>query len=386
MFHKKVFPTYNNVHQQANGIDTPLWNRCWIWKVLLVTGFYHKKYPSRYTYFAIKFLPFIFLHFRAGFSIFLLSKSGKFTKSSVAAITMNICSIFAWHCMNCSEKYFRPLFMHITKIQKSNMNYQFAENRRTNMRLLMALFLPFVFSGSMIKAYIYDRNPKYAKFWLFGNNLHETPELELTAIFVSAAIYYSVFLNASVFVVIYVSFCNTLSNAFSRNLNASNSDQKLCEILNFICLTISCCELLENLYSNSIAIVLLQFSAGVFMALSLLLGFSVNPASVILQEAILVIIVCSALFTSAVIAGSRIPRAVDKIRFKYKDLYHKEKIDEIIYHNTSKERLTLLKTLSKIKPFYLTACGTLAINKTLIVSSFGCFLTYGFLLIQLNLV
>lgn len=60
-------------------------------------------------------------------------------------------------------------------------------------------------------------------------------------------------------------------------------------------------------------------------------------------------------------------------------------MNEIIYHNTSKERLTLLKNLSKIKPFYLTACGALVMNKTLIVSSFGCFLTYGFLLLQLSL-
>lgn len=297
MFKSKVFPTCKGVHPHVNTKVIPLWNQCWIWKVLLLTGFSYKKYPSRYTYFVIKFLFLIFLHFRAGYSIFLLLKSTEFRKSAIAAISMNICSILAWHCMNPTEKYLRPLCLNVTKIQKSNMKYHFAENRRTNLRLLITLLLPFVFSGSMIKAYIYDRSPEYAKFWLFGNNLHEMPVLEMILMFISATIYFSVFLNTSILVVTYASFCNTVSNAFLCNLAVSKSNKRLCKILHFICLTISCCELLENVYSNSIAIVLLQFAAGVFMALSLELGFSTNPQSVVHQEVILLILVCSVLFT-----------------------------------------------------------------------------------------
>lgn len=162
MFKSKVFPTCRGVHTHVNRKVIPLWSQCWFWKVLLLTGFSYKKYPPRYIYFVIKFLPFIFLHFRAGYSIFLLLKSSEFTKSAVSAISMNICSILAWHCMNLTEKFFRPLFLNFTKIQKSNIKYHFAENRRTNFRLLITPFLPFVFSGSMIKAYIHDRSPKYA--------------------------------------------------------------------------------------------------------------------------------------------------------------------------------------------------------------------------------
>lgn len=201
IFHSKVFSIDKDGQKNINNNNIALWNRCWIWKFLLMTGIYNKKYSSRFTYFLIKLLPFIFLHFRAAFSIFLLSRSGTFTKSSVAAITMNICSIFAWHCMNFPEKYFRQFYVHIKKIQKRNIKYQLAENRKTNIRLLIAFLVPFIFSGSMIKAYSYERSEKYAEFWLFGNNVRENSELELALMFISAVIYFSVFLNSSILLV-----------------------------------------------------------------------------------------------------------------------------------------------------------------------------------------
>lgn len=76
IIHSKVFSTYQDVQKNKNNDVISTWNQCWIWKVLLLTGLYHKKYTSRFTYFLIKSLPFIFLHFRAVFSIFLLSRSG----------------------------------------------------------------------------------------------------------------------------------------------------------------------------------------------------------------------------------------------------------------------------------------------------------------------
>lgn len=129
------------------------------------------------------------------------------------------------------------------------------------------------------------------------------------------------------------------------------------------------CKLLEKCYSIPISIVLFQLSIGIFMAITLLLGFSVNPASVILQEIVLLLLVCFSLFCLAIITASRIPGVMEKTRLKYKIMYYKELAKCFSNNDCSKENLRLLKALREINVFHLTTCNTLQMNKTLIVSS-----------------
>lgn len=360
------------------------WDECWLWKVLLSTGFSRKKYKTRFMQLLLKLFSFAFLHCRAAFSIFLLSRGKEFTKSSVAAITINLCSLFTWYSMNFTEKYFRSLCTVMEKIQKSTTEYQCIENRKTNLQLLIAFLIPLIFSASMVNAYTQERNRIYAEFWLFGNDFHNRPKLELILMLLSGVIYYCAFLNSSVLVVTYISFCNTIKNGIVCNINSSNTKRNLLGAIEYNRLIMMGCKLLENCYSTPISIVLFQLSIGIFMAITLLLGFSVNPASVILQEIILLLLICFTLFCLVIITASRIPGVMEKTRLKYKVMYYKELAKCFSNNNSSKEMLRLLKALSEIKVFHMTACSTLRMNKTLIVSSLGCFLTYGLLMVQLS--
>lgn len=387
MFYSQT-PVFKGVLQSSSMSEihdfSNTWDQCWLWKVLLFTGFSRKNCQRRNMQLILKLLTFMFLHCRATFSIFLLSRGNGLTKSSVAAITINLCSLFVWYSMNFNEKNFKSLCAVIEKIQRSTIEKQYIENRKTNIQLLITFLIPFIFSGSMVNAYTHEQSRIYAEFWLLGYDLHNSPKLQLFLMFLSGMIYYSFLLNSSILVVTYVSFCNTIKNGIVCNMKFSNTKGNLLAAIEYNRLVMLCCKMLENCYSTPISIVLFQLSIGIFMAITLLLGFSVNPASVILQEILLLFSVCFILFCIAIITASRIPSVMEKTRLKYKVMYYKELAKCISDNNSSKEMLRLFKALSETKIFYFTACSTLRMNKTLIVSSLGCFLTYGLLMVQLS--
>ena len=283
-----------------------------------------------------------------------------------------------------TEKYFKPLCDVIEKIMMSTNKCQYKENRKTNVALIITFFLPFIFSGSMVYAYTHEKSQSYANFWLVGNEVHMNEKFQFILIFLHGVIYYSVLLNSSVLVVTYVSFCNTINNGIMCNMRISRINRDLLAAMEYSRLIMSSLKMLENCYSIPISIVLFQLSIGIFMAITLLLGFSANPVSVILQEILLLILVCFVLFCLAIITASRISSSIEKTRFKYKVMYYKELAKYFSGNCSSKETLNLLKALSEMKIFHLTAGSTLRMNKTLIVSSVGCFLTYGLLLVQMS--
>lgn len=125
--------------------------------------------------------------------------------------------------MNFIEKHFNSLCTAIEKIQKTTKDKKYIENRKTNLQLLITFLIPLIFSGSMVYAYTQERSRMYAEFWLFGNDFQSYPKLHLFFMFLYGSVYHSCFLNSSILVVTYASFCNIIEYGILYNMNFSNA-------------------------------------------------------------------------------------------------------------------------------------------------------------------
>lgn len=377
----KVHRSYNFKKQSAS--SQKLSDGDWLETVLLLTGFPSKK-TSCSESFNKKLIPFTFLHFRSIYSIYMLSL-GTISKSSIASMAANVLSLLLWYSMVTTEKQFRLLFKGIKNIRKLDISDHFKQNRITNTFILIVLTVPFIFSGSMLYALSKSESDAYAEFWLVGHKV-ENHATKLILIFVSGLVYFSVYLNSSIFVVAYCTFCNVLSRSIQRSLKRQFTNKALAEELMLFNSVVACCKKLEDCYSYPIALVLLQYSTGIFMALMLFLGFSVNSGSVVLQEVALTLTLCITFFVGSVVYASKIPTAMKDAKQVFKMLYESEITILTSPDKSQERRLQLLKALGDAKAFNLSAGRILRMSKGLIISSLGCFLTYGFLFMQFSTV
>ncbi|GIY51853.1 hypothetical protein CEXT_328891 [Caerostris extrusa] len=80
--------------------------------------------------------------------------------------------------------------------------------------------------------------------------------------------------------------------------------------------------------------------------------------------------------------ASEFPSATTEIGSRFQQLYQSILLEDQVF--LSLKHLMLVKALSEIKPFYLTANGLFRIDKTMILSLLGCALSFGILIMQLK--
>lgn len=117
------------------------------------------------------------------------------------------------------------------------------------------------------------------------------------------------------------------------------------------------------------------------MAISLVIEMSKVQMHRYKWEIILTFIICSSYLIGIIFFASGVSKSICNAKVQFQMIYRME----MIYNNfMDRRKLLMLQMLSNIKVEKLSACNTLCLDRSLIISSLGCFLTYGFLLMQLS--
>ncbi|GIY44585.1 uncharacterized protein CEXT_658111 [Caerostris extrusa] len=103
-------------------------------------------------------------------------------------------------------------------------------------------------------------------------------------------------------------------------------------------------------------------------------------------ECTLMLIYSVILMTCLIASLSAVPDAMSRASFVFQNIYNKEIIrDEFLeLKPPGLQRLMTVKALSKLNPVYVTIWGMLKVDRSLLLSTFGCILTFGILIIQLQ--
>lgn len=370
------------------GSNTSIWKNVLLSKVFNLMGISHLEQQQESFCSKIKRkinLFTLFLHLRCAYSILLLFWYGRISTPAVVSISTNLISLSSWYGMAFTENHFPLLVKRIEIIAKPIARYCAKQRHYVNAGIILAFAVPSIFSLSMIITFGLSRIGDYAVFYLMKAKFNQAAELAL--MFLSGNGYFSFYLTPCIFAVAHGFFCGIICNAIeesSKEKNLSNTD--LVERINFFHSVIECCKQLEKCFSIPITVVLLYFAMGIFIALSLVLSVEDVPPPVVLQEVGLVVIICCIYFYGSIYFASAIPKRMQEAKIKYKMMYVAEVIRYVSKNERDERRLKLLKILGEIKMFQLTACNVLNLNRSFIVSSLGCYITYGFLLIQLSAV
>lgn len=321
----------------------------------------------------------VFLHLLAFHSIFTLLKSATTNYSQVSSLIANIISLLLWYIIQLRGDYLLQAFKSILKLEKATGIGNNSRNWSLNLTFLLIFAIPMVFSAGKIYAYIEDRDEFDPKFWLWGHEFPDNLAMEGALIFLSVYVYFSVYLTPCFLSSIYGMFCKVVKKGIERNSQRRNvTDEDLLKCLQFRYLILICCKEIEKCFTFPAALILIQYASSIFTAIALFSthGFaSVNA----LAEIAVTLVTSSIFFSGIIIFASDIPQTMRKARLQYQVLYRVEVID---HYKSSRERLLMLKVLSEIEIIYLSACDSLTFDRSLIISSAGCFLTYGFLLLS----
>ncbi|GIY90737.1 uncharacterized protein CDAR_575731 [Caerostris darwini] len=130
---------------------------------------------------------------------------------------------------------------------------------------------------------------------------------------------------------------------------------------------------------------LCSFCAVTYSGLGLVLGLT-KPSLTHQVECTLMLIYSVTLMTRLITSLSAVPDAMSRASLLFQNIYNKE----IIRHEFLKldpsgfQRLMTLKALSKLNPVYITAWNVWKVDRKLLLNTFGCILTFGILIIQLQ--
>ncbi|GBN01141.1 hypothetical protein AVEN_248326-1 [Araneus ventricosus] len=87
-----------------------------------------------------------------------------------------------------------------------------------------------------------------------------------------------------------------------------------------------------------------------------------------------------------ILSLSELPNSMEKSSEQFRNLYNRRLAENCVLtlQPYTMQNRKLLKAMSEIKPVYFTVWGMLRVDKSLLLSIFGCTLTFGILIMQLN--
>lgn len=329
-----------------------------------------------------KFKPLVlYLHLHSCYSIYMLSVI-PVTKSSVASICSNIIALTLWYIIQVNGNNFLELYRTTEILEKATDTGSRFRNICINVCLLVPFLIPALFSSLMVLTLSQIRQSAFVEFWLWGYEFSDQLPLESFLLFLSGYIYFSVYLTPSVLSMMYIIFCKVIGSSVekfcSKNLN---TDAELMAALKLLHLIITCSKKVEQCYSLIISLILLEYSAQIFMAISLVIEMSKVRMHRYICEIILTFIICSSYLIGIIFVASGVSKSISNAKVQFQMMYRMKIIDNIF---TDRRKLLVLQILSNTKVEKLSACNTLYLDRSLIISFLGCFVTYGFLLIQLS--
>lgn len=333
----------------------------------------------------------IFLHVSCIYGVLILSthRSVFRSKQAINDVICILMPIILWHYINLHSKRFQILHHNMNILPQCLQLFTTKERYTLNVITVIAFTYPLVFAVTMIiTVATSSRNDSYVKFWLY--NLKEMLGIaENVVIFIGMLLYYSSkFLVTSLFIVIHGYFSYRMAKAIqiqARILEKSFTKAELSRELKIYQQVVSCCEMLDISFGIGIFLIIsINFSAmytGLGLALREPLGI---PDTTSVVESFLTISFCVLSLFLLVTLAAKIPEEMESASKRFNKIYGNFVVVCDLCKYEDIKKLMLLKSIAKIKPVYLTACGMLRLEKCFILHCCGCALSFCILIMQLK--
>lgn len=263
------------------------------------------------------------------------------------------------------------------------------ERIATNGTIIMAFTNPVIISAAIISAMGFNVEEKYVSFWLFGFELIGYKVLRTVLMFFGMVVFFSAkFLVPALSATVYGAICYKLSSAIriqSLAVEENIKSELFFTETRMYYFVIRCCELFEDSARGILFLVFSVYFMAIYTGLEMIMGQAIIiPAPAADIDAMLTIMFSGFAIVSLVVLGSDIPESMATARSRFQHISTKELLQTNCNVGINPKQLVLLKALGKIKPVSVTAYKMLKIDKALILTSFGCALTYCLLIRQLE--
>ncbi|GIY14695.1 uncharacterized protein CDAR_12601 [Caerostris darwini] len=103
-------------------------------------------------------------------------------------------------------------------------------------------------------------------------------------------------------------------------------------------------------------------------------------------ECVLTFIYCIISIVCLITSLSDVPSAMSSASVLFQNVYNNEilKAELLTLDPPGLQRLMTIKALSNLNPVYVTVWDMLKVDRSLLLSTFGCILTFGILIMQLQ--
>ncbi|GBM19302.1 hypothetical protein AVEN_200241-1 [Araneus ventricosus] len=222
-------------------------------------------------------------------------------------------------------------------------------------------------------------------FWTFGYVFKER-EYQIAVSLMGEYIYNTVFFEFPCITTL--AYCLLIKQCvfplcqFKTNLKSLHFDmllQKGFKILRAYNILEENIRLLKQMLSTPMFAILLSCSMNLYSALDMSLGEEEIPLSLIASQIILAFIP-SIVIVSLITCSSKIPEAIQQIKETAGILIEKNHLSTL----SKGKDVSFLERLEKKEEIFLSAGGMVDLKKGLMLSIVGAFLTYGFLILNLD--
>lgn len=292
-------------------------------------------------------------------------------------------SIALWHHMLLTSKSFKR-FMVI--LQNRNITLNNTKVRKfSRIAMATAILFPVVLATSIIIPVRIVPHEEYVLFWLWEYRNHDNPVLEFILLYVSMIVFYALkFTLPSMFVATLGIINLQLSDAVrqqTRNIEVSILEGNLGEEIEKYQNIVYCCEKFRDCSKGTMLLLCSLYFTMMYTGLGVVLYKDNDVEIVAILESVFTISGSVFSVVNLLGFGSGIPEAMEKASNRFQFLFRR-----ILLQNgaVSAKDLMLLKSVGEMKPVYLTVGDLMLVKKSLILSSFGCTVTYCLLIMQLN--
>ncbi|KAG8182899.1 hypothetical protein JTE90_004263 [Oedothorax gibbosus] len=386
-------------HEDNKVADLSIFHTTWIYRVLKCLGFSLfkeiKEEPIKKARFGhvSKLLgaSSIFLHVAFAYSVVAIVTHDDVisTKHCIVNILCLSLSTLLWHYIQIKSEKFSHFFAKIRKLSNSLDVSDKREIIATNVIITVAFIHPVVISMAITSAVGRNVEEKYFSFWLLGYQWTSYKFLRSILTFVAMILFFSAkFLVPALCSTVYGAICYKLSKAIRFQSLAVEENIKSerffaeTKVYHFV---IRCCEKFEDSAKGMLFLIFFAYSTAIYTGLEMIMGQAkIIPSPAADIDAILTLLSCGVPSISLMLLGSKIPEAMTAAKLRFQYVHRKALVGDNGHVGICPKQLVLLKALGRIKPLSLTAAKMLKIDKSLILTSFGCALTYCILIRQLE--
>ncbi|KAG8183696.1 hypothetical protein JTE90_014672 [Oedothorax gibbosus] len=290
---------------------------------------------------------------------------------------------------NTSKKFFK---MYCYTITKSDFRRSETVKKLVLMKLVSEMKPVYLTASGMVRlnkaALSFDKKDLYSSFWFIGYS--PNPKwLRQILIFLAMNLYFSSkFLIAPVLVTLHGFLSCTLANALRMQksiLVKNSSSPRFTEEIKTYQSIVSCCKHFDIAFRAVLLLLLAIKFTAVYNGLGMALGMATDiPAAVNMAESVMTLCLCVVCIIGLVACASKVPEEMSMISNLFQE-FHQNALLEIEHlDHGSMKKVLLLKMLSETRPVYLSACGMLHLNRSYVLSCFGCALSFCILIMQLN--